>query len=137
MIIKVGPDINLKLAAIVKSSFIKKLADEKMKSLMDTYHRPQNCESLMAVKVIPEIWTKLKYETKTKNLELQKTQAKLNKAVTALCRTADTLLTEKDKGKVTSTKLGKCVKQYWMLWHWWELQTRICTTSAVSRLNRI
>ena len=107
---KVGSAINPKLAAIVKSSFTKKLAEEKMRSLMDNYHPPKNCDSLTTVKVNPEIWAKLKYETKTKDLELQKTQAKLNKAVMALSTPADTHLSEKGKGKPTSTKLGECVK---------------------------
>lgn len=64
---KVGADINPKLATIVKSSFTKKLTEEIMKSLMDTYHRPKNCEPL--VKVNPEIWNKMKHETRTKDLQ--------------------------------------------------------------------
>lgn len=70
-----------------------------MKTLTDAYHRPQNCEELTTIKVNPEIWAKLTPETRSKDIRLQKTQARLNKAVMALSTVAETLLTEKGSGQ--------------------------------------
>ena len=63
---QVGPNIHERLASIVNNSMVKKLNGEKMKSLMDSYHRPQNCEKLVAIRVNPGIWAKMKPETNSK-----------------------------------------------------------------------
>ena len=116
---QVGSDVNPKLATIVTSSLTKKLAEEKIKTMMEKYSRPKNCESLVTVKVNSEIWAKMKRETRSKDLMLQKTQAKLNKAIMAITSVADAWLAEKgEKGRGNSAKCkpgsepkpGNCVK---------------------------
>ena len=96
---QVGPNIHEKLASIVNNSMVKKLNGEKMKTLMDSYHRPQNCENLVAIKVNPGIWAKMKPETKSKDVKIQKTQGKLFKAAVAMGTVADLLLSAKTKGQ--------------------------------------
>ena len=96
---KVGPEITEKIATIVKSSFTKKLAQEKMKALQESYQRPKNCDVLAPVKVNPEIWAKMKPDTRNKDLELQKIQMKLCKTAAALSEVADSLLSDKTANK--------------------------------------
>ena len=45
------------------------LSEEQLKEKYDKYNRPENCENLMGTKVNPEIWSKLKSNTKTKDTQ--------------------------------------------------------------------
>ena len=94
---KVGADVTPKVATIVTSSFTKKLSQDKIKVLQDEYLRPNNCAVLAPVKVNPEIWAKLLPMTKAKDLEMQKTQMKLGKAVAALSTVANNLLSDRSR----------------------------------------
>lgn len=106
-----GPEINPKLAAIVKSSITKKLGEEKMKKVLDSYHRPQNCDDLVSVKTNPEVWAKMRPETRAKDGKVMKIQGNMNKAVTAMVTVADTMLNSQIKGQaLPQAKLGECIK---------------------------
>ena len=55
-----------------------------MKSLIDQYPRPHNCESLAVPKVNPEVWAKRTPETRSKDIKLQKAENFLSKAMISL-----------------------------------------------------
>ncbi len=104
---QLGPAINPKVAAIIQSSFTKKISEDKTKNLTDAYPRPQNCNALTSVKVNAEIWARMKPDTRSKDLKLQKTQSRLHKAAMALATLAETLLTDQ---KVDQHSRSKSVK---------------------------
>ena len=68
----------------------KPLHDEKLKSLMDQYPLPNNCESLAAPKVNPEVWAKM-----TKDIKSQKLEKFLSKAMISLGILTEKIVKEK------------------------------------------
>ena len=72
----------------------KPLHDEKLKSLMDQYPLPNNCESLAVPKVNPEVWAKMTPPTRSKDIKSQKLENFLSKAMISVG-----ILTEKNIGR--------------------------------------
>ena len=61
-----SPLKNSKLAGIIKNLFVEKLDEEKLKKLVKTYNKPENCPNMIAPKCDEEIWRGdiLKYKQK-------------------------------------------------------------------------
>lgn len=68
------PSIDKDLATILNGSMTKPLHDEKLKSLMDQHPLPNNCESLAALKVNPEVWAKMTPPTRSKDIKLKRVE---------------------------------------------------------------
>ena len=68
---------------------------------MDLYPTPENILQLITPKVNPEVWTKLKPETRSRELHVQKVQFLLVRGLTALIQLAENLLAaQKDKQNI-------------------------------------
>ena len=106
---QLGPAINPEVAAIMQSSFTKKISEDKMKNLTDAYPRPQNYNALTSVKVNAAIWACMKPDTRSKDLKLQKTQSRLQKVAMALATLAETLLTDRKADQHSRSKSVKTV----------------------------
>jgi len=52
---KKGPKITTQLAAIVNKRWAKKLAPEKITSILEKYSQPENCSEVTVTRVNPEI----------------------------------------------------------------------------------
>ena len=98
-----------KLAAILNKMARNKLNDDKLKEKLNKYPRPKNCENLVGAKVNPEIWSKVRPETRSRYLKLQKIQNSILKAIMPLADLTDSLLTAKSKGADIDT--NKAIKQ--------------------------
>jgi len=98
-----------KLAAMLNKMARSKLSEEKLKEKLNKYSRPQNCENLVGAKVNPEIWSKIRPETRSHDLKMQKIQNTILKAITPLAELSDSLLNLKSKNDVFDT--AKAVRQ--------------------------
>ena len=62
---------------------------------MDAYHRAQNCDNLVSMKVNLEIWAKIKPEADSSDVKIQRSQIELVKAAVAISSLSDILRTAK------------------------------------------
>lgn len=104
-----GSPVGDKLAAMLNKMARSKLSEEKLKEKLNKYSRPQNCENLVGAKVNPEIWSKIRPETRSRDLKMQKIQNTILKAITPLAELSDSLLNLKSKNDVFDT--AKAVRQ--------------------------
>ena len=98
-----------KLAAMLNKMARRKLSEEKLKEKLNKYSRPQNCENLVGAKVNPEIWSKIRPDTRSRDLKMQKIQNTILKAITPLAELSDSLLNLKSKNDGFDT--AKAVRQ--------------------------
>ena len=91
-----GPDINAQLAAIVNKRWSRKLAQEKLKPLLDKYKKPENCSALILTRVNPEIWSQLQSGKRRSDLKVANMQQCLHKVATATIQIANSLLQAKE-----------------------------------------
>ena len=61
-----------KLAAMFNKMARSKFSQEKFKEKLNKYSRPQNCENLVGANLNPEIWSKIRPETRSRHLKMQK-----------------------------------------------------------------
>ena len=104
-----GSPVGDKLAAMLNKMARSKLSEEKLKEKLNKYSRPQNCENLVGAKVNPEIWSKIRPQTRSRDLKMQKIQNTILKAITPLAELSDSLLNLKSKNDVFDT--AKAVRQ--------------------------
>ena len=71
------PPVNQHLAKIVQGLMREKLSDEVLTVGQNRYYRPENCECLSTTKVNHLIWDKLKPETRSNAIKLQRVQSTL------------------------------------------------------------
>ena len=72
-----APAVNTQFAGILKEVMRVKLDDDVLSETKNLYIRPENCECLEPTQVNHLIWDKLKHNTKSNDLKLQKIQANL------------------------------------------------------------
>ena len=68
----VSDPINAKLASLVDKMVKTSLSEEKIKEKHEKYNRPENCENLINTRVNPEIWSKVRSNTRSRDLKMQK-----------------------------------------------------------------
>ena len=73
----------------------KSLHDKKLKSLMDQYPLPNNCESLAVPRVNLKVWAKMTPPTRSKDIELQKVEKFLSEAMISLGILTEQIVKEK------------------------------------------
>ena len=96
-----SPPIAQQLADILIGILSRKLGEDKLKEKMDLYPTPENLLQLITPKVNPEVWTKLKPETRSRDIRVQKVQLRLVRGLTALTQLAEKLLAaQKDKQNI-------------------------------------
>ena len=94
---KKGPAVNQHLAKIVQGLTSEKLSEEVLTKTQNRYNRPENGECLSTTKANHLIWDKLKPETRSNDIKLQRVQCTLVKGVTPMVSIVEKLLEAKDK----------------------------------------
>lgn len=79
---KKGPAVNQHLAKIVLMR--EKLSEEVLTETKNRYNRPENCDCLSTTKVSHLIGDKLKLETRSNDIKLQRVRSTLVKGVTPM-----------------------------------------------------
>lgn len=94
---KKGPAVNQHLAKIVHGLMREKLSDEVLTETQNRYNRPENCECLTTTKVNHLIWDKLKPDTRSTDIKLQRVQSTLVKGVIPMVSIVEKLVAARDK----------------------------------------
>ena len=81
----VGDKLTAKFNKMARSKF----SQEKFKEKLNKYSRPQNCENLVGAKLNPEIWSKIRLETRSRHLKMQKFLHTILKPITPLADLTD------------------------------------------------
>ena len=98
----VSDPINAKLASLVDKMVKTSLSEEKVKEKHEKYNRPENCENLINTRVNPEIWTKVRSNTRSRDLKMQKLETSLLKSMIPIVKMSDKLLELKSNSKSAS-----------------------------------
>ena len=70
----IGEPISCKAAEIINKLIRSNLKESTLKDKVESYSRPENCESLTHTRVNPEVWSVLKSATRSLDSKLQKVQ---------------------------------------------------------------
>ena len=81
-----------------KQAYLKK----KIKEKHEKYNRPENCENLINTRVNPEIWSKVRSNTKSRDLKMRKLETSLLNSMIPIVKMSDRLLKLKSNSKSTS-----------------------------------
>ena len=106
---KKGPKITEQLAAIVNKRWAKKLASEKITSILEKYSQPENCSEVTVTRVNPEIWAPLNAAQRKADLRMANLQQALQKATFATVMTTDKLLGMKNDPQNTSLQFNELI----------------------------
>ena len=98
----VSDPINAKLASLVDKMVKTSLSDEEIKEKHEKYNRPENCENLINTRVNPEIWSKVRSNTRSRDLKMQKLETSLLKSMIPIVKMSDKLLELKFNSKSAS-----------------------------------
>ena len=106
---KTSPPLREGLAAIFNNLLSEKMGDEKLKTKLDKYPRPENVKGLRTPKVNPSIWSQLSTSMKTQDVRSQKGQNTLIGAISAMTKAADLALGKYSNDKELITLLTDAV----------------------------
>ena len=96
----VSDPINAKLASLVDKMVKTSLSsEEKLKGKHEKYNRPENCEHLINTTVNPEFWSKVRSNTRSRDLKMQKLETSLLKSMIPIVNISDKLLELKSNSK--------------------------------------
>ena len=98
----VSDPINTKLASLVDKMVKTSLSEGKIKEKHEKYNRPENCENLINTRVNPEIWSKVRSNTRSRDLKMQKLETSLLKSMIPIVNMSDKLLELKSNSKSAS-----------------------------------
>ena len=89
-----NPLKNSKLAGIINNLFIEKLDEKKLKKLVKTYNKPENCPNMITPKCNEEIWRGdiLNTSRRSNDIVLQKIQMHTVKAACAMTDACDKVM---------------------------------------------
>ncbi|CAB4001403.1 Hypothetical predicted protein [Paramuricea clavata] len=87
-----GPPITDKLASIVNKKFSDDVDLTKLKSILNTHKKPENCTELFVPRVNTEIWHKMKPHQRKADIKFSNLQDTLIKGVSALTTASNGLL---------------------------------------------
>ena len=89
-----SPLKNSKLAGIINNLLIEKLDEEKLKKLVKTYNKPENCPNMITPKYYEEIWRGdiLNKIRRSNDIVLQKIQMHAVKAASAMTDACDKIM---------------------------------------------
>ena len=74
-----------------------KLTDEVLTATQNRYNTPENCECLSSTKVNHLIWDKLKPDTRSADIKLQRVQSNLVKGLIPIVSIGEKLVQARDK----------------------------------------
>ena len=98
----VSDPISAKLASLVDKMVKTSLSEEKLKEKHEKYNRPENCENLINTRVNPEIWSKIRSNTRSRDLKMQKLETSLLKSMIPIVKMSDKLVELKSNSKCAS-----------------------------------
>ena len=78
---KKAPAVNAQFAGVLKEAIRVNLDDDVLSEMKTLHIRPENCEGFEPTQVNHLTWDKLKHDTKSNHLKLQKIQANLPKRI--------------------------------------------------------
>ena len=78
------------------------LSEEKIREKHDKYNRPENCENLINTRVNPEIWSKVRSNTRSRDLKIQKLETSLLKSMIPIVKMSDKLVELKSNSNSVS-----------------------------------
>ena len=84
--------VNTRLATPVDKMVKTMLSEDNTKENLAKYNRSQNCENLASTTVSPEIWWKMRSNSKSKDLLTQKIETSMLKSMHPIINLADKLL---------------------------------------------
>ena len=93
---KKAPAVNAQFAGILKEAIRVNLDDDVLSEMKNLYIRPENCEGFEHTQVNHLIWDKLKHNTKSNDLKLQKIQANLLKRIIPIISVIEQLVKVED-----------------------------------------
>ena len=107
-----GPPISEGLAKIINTIVRDRLsrkedATKKRMSIMENNLRPENCETMAAPRVNKEIWGSMSAQTRGNDIEYQKTQNALLKALGPIASVMDEMIKTDPEGK--DAKMSKMI----------------------------
>ena len=94
--------INAKLASLVDKMVKTSISEEKTKEKNEKYNRPENCENLINTRVNPEIWSKIRSNTRSRDLKMQKLETSLLRSMIPIVKMSDKLLELKSSSESAS-----------------------------------
>ncbi|XP_028408601.1 uncharacterized protein LOC114531147 isoform X2 [Dendronephthya gigantea] len=92
-----SPAVNEQLAKIVQSLMREKLDDDVLAQTQKRHLIPENCDSLATTKVNHLIWDKLKPDTRSGNIKLQRVQAHIVKGVIPVVNVIQAVINAREK----------------------------------------
>ena len=93
-----SPPISDKLSGLLNGILSKRISDDKIKQKLEVYPAPQNVDGLTTPKVNPEVWGKLKADTRSRDVRMQKAQVRVTRGLSALAMLAE---------KITQAQVAK------------------------------
>ena len=91
-----NPFVNAKLANILEKVYLEKISEEKTKSLLKKYQKPESCNKMRVPQCNPEIWkinlSSLQHSTFHTDISLRKILLHLMKASYAIVNACDELI---------------------------------------------
>ena len=82
----VSNPINAKLASLVDKMVKTSLSEENIKEKHEKYNRPENCENLINTRVNSETWSKIRSNTRSGDLKMQKTWDRSSEEYDSYCQ---------------------------------------------------
>ena len=79
-----------------------KLSDDKLKEKLSNCSRPGNCKNVTGTKVNPDVWSKIRSGTRSRDLKLQRLQNIIQKVTIPLVKLADQCM----KREISTLKLS-------------------------------
>ena len=77
----------------------KKVATNLFECQCQKYNRPENCENLINTRVYPEIWSKVRLNTRSRDLKMQKVETSLLMSMIPIVKISNKLLELKSNSK--------------------------------------
>ena len=107
---KKEPAVNEQVAKIVRGLMREKLSEDVLTDTQNRYKRPENCDCLETTKINHLIWDKLKPETRSVDIKLQRIQRNLIKGVIPLVSIIQELVNARDKVPSDALDISQIVK---------------------------
>ena len=95
-------DVDPKLAKTINKMIRTKLSDDTLKEKLSNCSRPGNCENVTGTKVNPDVWSKIRSGTRSRDLKLQRLQNIIQKVTIPLVKLADQCM----KREISTLKLS-------------------------------
>ena len=104
-----SPAISEQLADILIGVLSKNMSEDKIKEKMEKFPPPKNISLLNPPKVNPEVWNKIKPDTRSRDIRFQRAQCRIVRGLTPLAQLADKLLTAQRAKNKEAIDLNECI----------------------------